>query len=245
MTITQKVVQCFLYRDLPSDILDCRVQMCGFPTLDVASMDQAISKEMWVRWDGLQTHNSTTPQVQPEQSLSTVNINYDSDSTIAYDLEEVMNLDYESNSNHSNNIPTSIDEVIRAITPVAWLDNSLPRPQHMVTDNYSPASPVYSPDHSPIQIDSDEEEVESRASMAPAPLDIPIVTPANDIFESDNSDSDLDFEGETNGKNILSDYLTTGKLPIRLHGVDVYPKAIMYITTHGQNIQMNPAHLTA
>ena len=129
MTITQKVVQCFfLYRDLPSDILDCRVQMCSFPALDVASMDQAIPKEMWVRWDGLQTHNPTTPQVQPEQSLSTANVNYDSDSTIAYDLEEVMNLDYESNSNHSNNIPASIDEVIRAITPVAWLDNPLPRP---------------------------------------------------------------------------------------------------------------------
>ena len=30
-------------------------------------------------------------------------------------------MDYESNSNHSNNIPASIDEVIRAITPVAWL----------------------------------------------------------------------------------------------------------------------------
>ena len=63
-------------------------------------------------------------------------------------------------------------------------------------------------------------EVESRASMAPAPLDISIVTPANDIFESDNSDSDLDFEGETDGKNILSDYLNTGKLPIRMHGVE-------------------------
>ena len=139
--------------------------------------------------------------------MSTANVNYDSDSTIAYDLEEVINLDYKSNSNHSNNIPASIDEVIRAITPVAWLDNSLPRTQHVVRDNYSPASPVYSPYHSPIQIDSDEEEVESRASMAPAPLDIPIVTPANDIFESDNSDSDLDFEGETEGKNILSEYL--------------------------------------
>ena len=52
-----------------------------------------------------------------------------------------------------------------------------------MNDNYSPASPVYSPDHSPIQIDSDEEEVESRASMPPAPLDIPIATPANDIYE--------------------------------------------------------------
>ena len=96
-------------------------------------------------------------------------VNYDSDSTIAYDLEEVMNMGYESSSNHSDNIPSNIDEVIRAITPVAWLDNPLPRPQHVVTDNYSPASPVYSPDHSPIQIDSDEEGVESRASMAPAP----------------------------------------------------------------------------
>ena len=102
---------------MPIDTLDCRVQICGFPALDVAPMDQTIPKEMWVRWDGLQTHNPTTQQVQPVQSVSTANdINYDSDSTIAYDLEEVMNMDYESNSNHSNNIPASTDEVIRAIT---------------------------------------------------------------------------------------------------------------------------------
>ena len=111
------------------------------------------------------------------------------------------------------------------VTPVAWLDNPLPILQHVVTDNYSPTSPVYNPDHSPIQIDSDEEEGESRASMSPAPLDIPIVTPANDIFESDNSDSDLDFEGETEGKNILTEYLNTGKLPTRLHGVYLYPQS--------------------
>ena len=154
--------------------------MCGFPLLDVAPMDQAIPKEIWVMWDGLQTHNPTTQQVQPVQSVFRANdINYDSDSTIAYDLEDVMNMEYENNRNHSNNIPASIDEVIREITHVAWLDNPLPRPQHVVNDNYSPASPVYSQ----IQIDSDEEEVESRASMSPAPLDIPIVTPANDIFD--------------------------------------------------------------
>ena len=175
--------------------------MCGFPSLDVAPMDQAIPKEMWVRWDGIQTHNPTTPQVQPVQSVSTANgVNYDSDSTVAYTLEECMNMEYENNSNHSNNIPANIDEVIRAITSVAWFDNPLSRPQHVVNDNYSPASPVYSQDHRPIQIVSDEEEVESRANMSPAPLDIPIVTPANDIFESDNPDSDLDFEGETEGK---------------------------------------------
>ena len=173
------------------------------------------------------THNPTTPQVQPVQSVSTANdVNSDSDSTIAYDLEECRNMEDENNSNHSNNIPANIDEVIRAITPVAWFDNPLPRPQHVVDDNYSPASPVYSPDHSPIQIDSDEEEVESRASMPPAPLDIPIVTPANDIFESDNSDSDLDFEGETEGTNILTEYLNTGKLPTRLHGVYLYPQGL-------------------
>ena len=135
--ITQKVVQCILYRDLPVDTLGCTVQMCGFPSLDVAPMDQAIPKEMWVRWDGLQTHNPTMPQVQIVQSVSTANdVNYDSDSTIAYDLEECMNMEYENNSNHSNNIPANIDEVIRAITPVAWFDNPLPRPQHLVNDNY-------------------------------------------------------------------------------------------------------------
>ena len=86
--VTQKVIQCILYRDLPVDTLECTVQMCGFPSLDVAPKDQAIPKEMWVRWDGLQTHNPTTQQVQPVQSVSTANdINYDSDSTV--DLEEI------------------------------------------------------------------------------------------------------------------------------------------------------------
>ena len=157
--------------------------MCGFPTLDVVGMEQSIPREMWVKWDVLQA-----TQEQPEQAVSTI-ANYDSDSTC--DLEEAMNLGYES-SNHSENIPSTIDEVIQSITPIAWLDNPLPRPQHVVTDNYSPASPVYSPE--PIQIDSDEEE-ESRVSISPTPLDVPIVTPASDIFASDFSDSDLEFEG--------------------------------------------------
>ena len=60
-------------------------------------------------------------QEQPEQAVSTI-VNYDSDSTC--DLEEAMNLGYESDkSNHSENIPETIDEVIESITPIAWLDN--------------------------------------------------------------------------------------------------------------------------
>ena len=93
-----------------------------------------------------------------------------------------------------------------------------------MTNNYSPTSPEYNPDHSPIQIDSDDEEEESRASMSPAPLEIPIVTPASNIFDTDNSDSELDFEGETEGKNILTEYLNTGKLPTRLHGISIPPR---------------------
>ena len=166
--------------------------MCGFPTLDVVGMEQSIPREMWVKWDVLQA-----TQEQPEQAVSTI-VNYDSDSTC--DLEEAMNLGYESSNHSSINIPSSIDEVIESITPIAWLDNPLPRPQHVVTDNYSPASPVYSPE--PIQVDSDEEGEESRVSISPAPLDVPIVTPASDIFASDFSDSDMEFEGESDGKNI-------------------------------------------
>ena len=50
--------------------------------------EQSIPREMWVKWDGLQaTHE------QPEQAVSTI-VNYDSDSTC--DLEEAMNLGYES-----------------------------------------------------------------------------------------------------------------------------------------------------
>ena len=65
-----------------------------------------------------------------------------------------------------------------------------------MNDNYSPASLRYEPDNipnSPIQIHSDEEE----HGRTPAHnLDLPIITPAQDIFASDMSDSDLDFDGE-------------------------------------------------
>ena len=126
-------------------------------------------------------------------------------------------------SDRRSNIPADFNDVIREVTPAAWLDNLLPSPQHVITDNYSPASPVYSSDHSLIEIDSDEEEG-LRANLSPAPLDMPIVTPSIEIFDTDNSNSDLDFEGELEGKIILTDYCNTGKHPTRLHGVFVYPQ---------------------
>ena len=176
--------------------------MCGHPSVDVVPEDQAIPREMWVRWDGLRGQRQTAQPLQPASvstSQTTMATDYDSECTVEYDLESYMNMDYDEDNNTSNNrstnIPADINDIIAEVTPVAWLDNPLPRPQHVVTDNYSPTCPGYNPDHSPIQIDSDEEEEESRASMSPAPLDIPIVTPANDIFDTDNSDSDLDFEG--------------------------------------------------
>ena len=115
-----------------------------------------------------------------------------------------------------------MNELIRQVTPVAWLDNPLPSPQHVpIYDNYSPASPVYEPnsDQSPIQIDDSE-----GPSMSPAQLDVPIITPASEMFDTDNSDSDLDFEGELEAKNIISDFCNTGKLPTRLHGVYLHPQ---------------------
>ena len=94
---------------------------------------------------------------------------------------------------------------------------------------------MYDPDHSPIQIDSDEEEG-SRASMSPAPLDIPIVTLASDIFDTDNSDSDLDFEGEDEGKifwlniSILACFLPDCMV------CNYTPKTIMCMAIPGMNI---------
>ena len=69
-------------------------------------------------------------------------------------------------------------------------------------------------------IDSDEEE----PGRSPAQLDIPIITPANEIFDSDNLDSDLDFQGEAEAKNIIGEFYNAGKLPARLHGVLLFPQ---------------------
>ena len=62
------------YRDLPTPPWIDSVTDVWLPFMWMwPPMDQAIPKEMWVRWDGLQTHNTTTQQVQPVQSLSTAN----------------------------------------------------------------------------------------------------------------------------------------------------------------------------
>ena len=189
-------------------------------------MDQSIAREMWVKWDGTLVQGPAAQPVQPASAPSSQNINYDSDSTVEYDLESYM--DYEDNisNNNRSNIPNDMNKLIRQVTPVAWLDN----PQHVVTNNYTPASPVYNPD-TPIEIDSDEEGP-SRASMSPAQLELPIVTPASEIFDSDNSDSHLEFEGELEAKNILKEFCNTGKLPTRMHGVFLYPQKHQ---VHGQS----------
>ena len=85
-------------------------------------------------------------------SVSTAQNNTDSDSEyiVEYDLDSYMNMDYDegnsTSNNRSQNIPADMNDLIRQVTPVAWLDNPLPRSHHVVTDNYSPASPVYDPD---------------------------------------------------------------------------------------------------
>ena len=47
---------------MPIDTLDCTVQMCGFPALDVAPMEQGLTKEDMgkVEWSADSQSNYTT-----------------------------------------------------------------------------------------------------------------------------------------------------------------------------------------
>ena len=83
-----------------------------------------------------ETQRPNVQQIQPA-SVSTaqdsIATDCDSDCTVAYDLESYMNMDYDEASNHSDNrstnIPADKNDVIREVTPVAWLDNHLSSPQ--------------------------------------------------------------------------------------------------------------------
>ena len=119
--------------------------MCAHPSLDSCTESQAITKEMWVRWDGL-TERAAPQPIQPASASTAVPVSvpsgYDSD-TVEYDLEQFMDTDSENLSardvvttNNTNTLPVDMQELIRQVTPVAWLENPLPSPQHvLITDN--------------------------------------------------------------------------------------------------------------
>ena len=170
-------------------------------------------------------------QDQPTNSASSSASEADSSDTEYYDLEALM--DHQS-VNYDNSVDselTDIDDLRAELTPLAWQTNPPASPFHNIvmsanyrpaTPVYSPTSPDYSPRHSPININSDSEE-EHGFTPAQNP-DGPITPRASDIFDLTSEHSDLEHDGEVELISLVGDYVNMHKLPIQINGVYLFPK---------------------
>ena len=101
-------------------------------------------------------------------------------------------------------------------------------PQNVhVPDNYRPATPIYSPTSpdyfpsmSPVHVDTDRSDNITPTTNS----DGVISTRDCDMFDMGNSDSDQEIEGEAETISLVGDFINRGKLPVKMHGVFVFPQ---------------------
>ena len=98
-------------------------------------------------------------------------------------------------------------------------------PNVHVHESYRSASPIYfptSPDYSP-SMSPDPVETDSSETITPSSNGI-ISTRDCDMFDKSNSDSDQELEGEAETISLVGDFLNRGKLPVKMHGIFVFPQ---------------------
>ena len=207
--------------------------MCAFPQLDTIEEGQAIARQIWRRWDAEKSNHQSDvgPQDQaPNYSSanedsgsdteSDTGATVDSESTELYDLETLMDSD--------NELP-DLDELRAELAPRSWLTMSNMNIDNVnIPDNYSPRSPRYSPTspvHSPSPIQIDSENESEHGFTPPNNNNDPIITRAVDMFDPTNTDSDQELDEEVATINLIGDYINRGKIPIKMHGVYIFPQA--------------------
>ena len=156
--------------------------------------------------------------------------NIDSDSD--YDLESLMDTDVVSDVDsfdwENYPLPENVQELrSQLLTPRGMSTSPVSSPSVHVHDNYRPATPIYSPtspDYSP-SMSPDHVDTDSSETITPtANSDGVISTRDCDMFDMANSDSDQEIEGEAETISLVGDFLNRGKLPVKMHGVYVFPQ---------------------
>ena len=104
-------------------------------------------------------------------------------------------------------------------------------PASPIYSPYSPTSPDYSPNYSP-SMSPDPIATNSVENLTPTTSSNGIISRRDcDMFDMSNSDSDQDLEGEAERISLVGDFLNRGKLPVKLHGVFIFPQP-----THVHNL---------
>ena len=162
------------------------------------------------------------------QPSSRASVSNKASDTELYDLESLM--ESQSGGSIDNELPDMGD--LRAdLAPIAWLTNppASPPQDFVVSDNYRPATPIYSPtshDYSPSQspvheISDSKEEYGYNPSHN---SDGAIATRASDMFDLQNTDSDQEIDREAELISLVGEYINRGKLPREIHKVLLFPQ---------------------
>ena len=211
------------------------MQLCGFPSLDLVQEGQLIGRQEWTHWDAGRPRELpvggyyvfTTSGSDTESTEA--NIDSDSD----YDLESLMDTDVVSDADsfdwENYPLPENIQELTsQLLTPRGMSTSPVSSPHYVhVHDNYRPATPIYSPtspDYSPSMSPVHVDTNSSENIIPPTNSDGIISTRDCDMFDMVNSDSDPEVEGEAETISLVGDFLNRGKLPVKMHGVYVFPQ---------------------
>ena len=213
------------------------VQMCAFPQLDTIEEGQDKARQTWTRWDAEKSNHpsdvgamdqapnySSASEDSGSDTESDTGATIDSDSTKLSDLEVLL----DSQSSGSDNELPDLEEMRAELAPRSQLtmsnmnlDNvTVPGDSSPSSPRYSPTSPVYSP--TPIPIDTENEN--EHGFTPPNNNNDPIITRAVDMFDLTNTDSDQELDEEVELINLVGDYINRGKMPIKLHGVYLFPQ---------------------
>ena len=210
------------------------MQLCGFPSLDLVQEGQLIVRQVWTHWD------AERPRELPVGgAYAFANSGSETDSTEAaidsdsdYDLESLMDTDTISDVDsfdwENYLLPENVQELRSQLLTQGGMSTSpASSPSVHVHDNYRPATPIYSstsPDYCPRMSPVHNDTGSSENIIPTTSSDGIISTRDCDMFDMANNDSDQEVEGEAETISLVGDFLNRGKLPVKMHGVYVFPQ---------------------
>ena len=218
---------------MEEDTFECKVQLCGFAALDEVQLGKRVPKQEWAHWDPeVARRRSRVPiPASPSSSDFSMEANIDSDSEYGSEsLLSAENSDNESLYWEDISLPREFANLgSQLLTPRGMSLSPINIPNLHVPSDYIPASPIYSPtslDYSP-SMSPITVETDSSDTIAPSTSSSGMITTRDcDMFEMYNTDSDQDLEGEPETISLVGNYLNRGKLPVKIHGVFIFPQPV-------------------
>ena len=189
-----------------------------------------IGREVWSQWDLERYRSVPIGSAQDilssgsESDTDSTQGNIDSDSE--YDFESLLSeSEYSDVDWDDYPLPQRLNDIRSGLSALRGISMS-PVPFVHVHDGYTPATPIYSPtfpDYSPCMspepIGSD-----STDNMTPSPSTSGFIATRDcDMFDLTNCDSYQEI-GEAEIISLVGDFMNRGKLPVKMHGVFIFPQ---------------------